>query len=91
MDEVAELFNKSCGPGAEVWDANKARRILLRSGAAFKLGGRFVTTISALQEAFPTVWHNLLMAMADRDEDEDDLGEVEDKKKPGAVVNGGRR
>lgn len=47
--QIAELLSSD----AERWDARKARRRLLRSGAIVKEGGRWVTTPERLMAAAP--------------------------------------
>ncbi len=66
-DEVADLLNRV--GGKNVWDSQKVRRWLQRSGAVRKVGGRWRTTRDQLRDAFPEMWEAVLRMMPEEAEE----------------------
>jgi hypothetical protein len=63
MAQVARMLSSDADP----WDARKARRRLMASGALTKVGSRFYTSPAALMEAMGSVGVELFLGMGDDD------------------------
>jgi len=57
-DELADLLNEVAGRC--LWDSQRVRRLLARTGAGEKVGGRWATTRDRLREHCSDLWAELV-------------------------------